>query len=279
MATQHLSQYHGAQLMYRERAGDYDASWHPEYTRRFMDLVGVQPGNRVLDLACGTGLDAIRAARDTGDNGLVVAVDATSEMLEVFREKLRADPDVAQRLKLVQHDVCNLTACPELEENSFDFIICSNAFVLFDKPASVIAHWRNYLKPGGRMAIDVTHENNLRSALLMEAVAERLGVDFPFRRRWIRSKDDFRQMLESEGLVVEKSIALAKEGKGTFYKSVSEADSEFEYLLRTPMLEHIATEDFRTKARPLFREEWMAAATDGNLEFVDELYAYVARKP
>jgi ubiquinone/menaquinone biosynthesis C-methylase UbiE len=264
--------------MYRERGHDYEDSWHPDYTRRFMDLVGVRPGDRVLDLACGTGLDAILAAEQAGDDGYVVGVDATPEMLEVARRKLEVNTVIARRLKLIQHNVCDLATCPEIPKDSFDLIICSNAFVLFDEPAKVVAHWRDYLKPGGRMAIDVTHEHNLRPALLLELAAQRLKIPFPFHRLWIKSKDSFRELLENQGLVVEKSTALTKEKKGTFFLEISQAQQEFDRLISTPMVTPIVTDEFNAKVWPLFHEEWMAAAVDGKLEVVDQLYAYVARR-
>lgn len=39
------------------------------------------------------------------------------------------------------------------------------------------------------------------------------------------------------------------------------------------------TEDFKEKARPLFREEWANAAVDGKVEVADALYLYIARNP
>ncbi|KIE03163.1 protein-L-isoaspartate(D-aspartate) O-methyltransferase, partial [Metarhizium majus ARSEF 297] len=59
MTPKQFSQVEQAQKSYQTRAKDYDSSWHPQYTARFMELIGIRPGDRVLVLACGTGLEAV----------------------------------------------------------------------------------------------------------------------------------------------------------------------------------------------------------------------------
>ncbi|KAJ6443368.1 protein-l-isoaspartate(d-aspartate) o-methyltransferase [Purpureocillium lavendulum] len=282
MAPAQSLQYACAQHMYANRADDYDSSWHASYTARFMELAAPQPGERVLALACGTGLEAEHAAPLVGEpsgGGLVVGVDATPAMLDVFRRKRAADPVLAARTRVLQHDVTDLSGFAGVEPASFDLIVCSNAFVLFDDPAAVVRHWKTYLRDGGRMVIDVTHERNLHQGLLMEAVAERMGVAFPSDRRWITSRDSFRRVLEAQGLRVERVEALEKvSGKGTVYLGTEEADAQFDYITSMPLSSELATEEFKQKARPLFKEEWQKAAVDGKLEVCDILYVYVARK-
>ena len=279
MAPAQSTQYEVAQHMYAASADDYDSSWHPSYTARFMQLAAPQPCDRVLLLACGTGLEAEHAAPLVGESGLVVGVDATDSMLAVFRAKRDADSVLAARTRIVQHDVTNLSGCAAVEPGSFDLIVCSNAFVLFKDPAAVVRHWKTYLRDGGRMVIDVTHERNLRQGLLMEVVAERLGVPFPSDRRWITSRDSFRRVLEGEGLRVDRVEALEKvSGKGTIYLGAEEADAQFDFITGMPLTSELATDEFKQKARPLFKEEWEKASVGGKLEVCDILYVYVARK-
>ena len=51
-------------------------------TDRLIDMAGIEPGMRVLDLACGAGNQTIRAARRVGPNGSVVASDISPTMLD-----------------------------------------------------------------------------------------------------------------------------------------------------------------------------------------------------
>ncbi|RGP79164.1 demethylmenaquinone methyltransferase [Fusarium longipes] len=273
------SQVDAAQRMYTERAHSYEDSWHPDYSRRFMELVPIHKDDRVLDLACGTGLEAVIAADQVGDEGLVVGVDVTEAMLAEARKKLDQDELLARRIKLVQHNVTDLIGCPHVVEGSFDLVICSSAFVLFEEPEKVVAHWRKYLKVGGRVAIDITHEYNLRAGLLLEKVARRLGMSFPSNRSWIKSEDSFSDILKNQGFVVEKVENLEKiVGLGSTYLSLDQADEQFDFVVNGPLTASIVTDELRVKGREYFKEEWNNAAVDGKVEVSDTVYVYVARK-
>lgn len=273
------SQVQTAERMYGQRAPTYEDSWHPDYSRRFMEHVHIKSGDRILDLACGTGLDAVIAAQRVGDGGIVVGVDVTASMLEVAKGKQKTNLVLARRLKLVQHDATDLSGCEGVERGSFDLVICSNAFVLFEHPERVVAHWREYLKPGGKMIIDITHENSMRSGVLMERASKRLNIPFPSNRLWIKSVDSFREILESEGFSVERVASLEKVvGEGTYYLGLDEADQQFDYVVNGPLAPLMITDELKEKGRPYFKEEWEKVAVDGKVEYSDILYVYIARK-
>lgn len=279
MIAKHETQFESAQRMYSARAADYENSWHPQFSRRFMDIAAAQSGDRVLILACGTGLEIAIAAPLVGDDGLVFGIDATAAMLAEAEKKVSTDPVLSKRVKLIQHDVTNLSSLSDIEANSFDLIVCTSAFVLFEKPGQVVAHWREYLKVGGRMVIDIAHEHNLRSGLLMEHVAKGLRVPYASNRSWVKSESSFREILQSNGLVVERIELLEKElGKGTTYLDVEQADEQFDSIMSNSLTRPIATDEFKTQARPLFKKAWEAAAVDGKVEVSDVVYVYVARK-
>ncbi|RBR13344.1 hypothetical protein FVER53590_25966 [Fusarium verticillioides] len=198
-----------------------------------MELVPIKPGDRVLDLACGTGLEAVIAARHIGDDGIVVGVDITEAMLSEARKKLDHDETLDRRLRLL----------------------------------------------GGRVAIDITHEYNLRSGLLLEKVARRLGMPFPSNRTWIKSKESSSEILESCGFVVERVGTLEKiVGLGSTYLGLDKADEQFDYVVNGPLTASIVTEELRVKGREYFKEEWHNAADDGKVEVSDIFYVYIARK-
>lgn len=281
------SQFELAQRMYTPRAADYENSWHPSYTQRFMSVVNIQPGQRVLILACGTGLEAEIAAPLVGDTGLVVGVDATGAMLDEARRKQERDPLLKRRLRLYQHDVTDLSGCDweddngndDGEQGGFDWIICSNAFVLFDDPERVLSHWRGYLRPGGCMAIDITHELNLRQGLILEKVARSMGLRFPSNREWIKSRDSFRKILEESGLEVERIELLEKTvGEGSEFHDVSDAKKQFDYISSWPITQDVIPEERRAEALALFEQGWAEAAVDGKVEVSNSLYVYIARK-
>lgn len=196
------TQPQSAKRMYDSRAANYEDSWHPDYSQRFMALVPLSPGHRVLDPCCGTGLEAFLAAETVGEQGEVVGMDVSSGMLEQLRDRQKREPVLGQRIRTFHHDVTDLGGVPELEKGSFDAILCSCAFVLFQDPAAVVAHWKEYLRPGGLMAIDITHERNLRQGMVLEQVARRMGAQFPSNRLWIQSIESSRGSWRGRGLLL-----------------------------------------------------------------------------
>lgn len=274
------TQPQSAKRMYDSRAANYEDSWHPDYSQRFMALVPLSPGHRVLDLCCGTGLEAFIAAEAVGEQGEVVGVDVSGGMLEQLRDRQEREPVLGRRIRTLHHDVTDLGGAPGVERGSFDAILCSSAFVLLRDPAAVVAHWREYLRPGGLMAIDITHERNLRSGMVLEQCARRLGVGFPSNRLWIRSIESFRETLEAQGLTVEKAVPLERvSGQGSVFYGVDEADEQYEYIVNGSLTRNAVSESFKVQAKPLFREEWEKIAVDGKVESVDTCYVYVARRP
>ncbi|KAK7698188.1 hypothetical protein SLS64_012758 [Diaporthe eres] len=274
------TQSQSARRMYNARAANYEDSWHPDYSQRFMAIVPLSPGNRVLDLCCGTGLEAFIAAETVGEQGEVVGVDVSGGMLEQLHDRQKREPGPGRRIRTFHHDVTDLGGVPELEKGSFDAILCSCTFVLFQDPAAVVTHWKEYLRPGGLMAIDVTHERNLRPGMVLEQVARRMGAQFPSNRLWIQSIESFKRILEGQGLVVEKAVPVERvSGQGSVFYGVEDWDNQYEYIVNGSLTKNAVSESFKVQAKPLFREEWERVAVDGKVESVDVSYVYVARKP
>lgn len=194
------TQTQSAQRMYNARATKYEGSWHPAYSRRFISLVPLKTGDRVLDLCCGTGLEAFLAADIVGPGGEVVGVDVSSGMLERQRERRRREPELGGRIKDLHHDVTDLEGVAGVAEGSFDAVLCFCAFVLLDDPAGVVAHWKEYLKPGGIMAIDVPHQRSLRPGLVLDRLPKKMGKKYPSNRAWNYSIDSCRAILEWQGM-------------------------------------------------------------------------------
>jgi ubiquinone/menaquinone biosynthesis C-methylase UbiE len=67
-------------------------------SRRTVDRLGLDAGECVLDIACGTGPGVVEAARLVGEDGLVVGVDYAEQMLALAREKVDGLPHVDLRV-------------------------------------------------------------------------------------------------------------------------------------------------------------------------------------
>ncbi len=107
-------------------------------------LLGLTPGDGVLDVACGPGNFTRDFARSVGPTGLVVGIDASPTMLA------RAGHDT--RETNVAYVRGNAVALP-FRDASFDAVCCFAALHLFAEPWVALDHMTRVLTPGGRVAI------------------------------------------------------------------------------------------------------------------------------
>jgi ubiquinone/menaquinone biosynthesis C-methylase UbiE len=127
-------------------AGDFPAIaqlqlW--EVGARIVDRMQVRPGEDVLDVACGTGNAALRAAQA---GGRVVGVDLTPELFEAGR-RLAADAGVA--IEWVQGDAEELPA----DDESFDVVLSTFGCMFAPRHAVTALELARVLRPGGRMGL------------------------------------------------------------------------------------------------------------------------------
>jgi demethylmenaquinone methyltransferase/2-methoxy-6-polyprenyl-1,4-benzoquinol methylase len=133
----------------RSCANLYDLGVIPvNYVREAaIQALGVEPGMRVLDLACGTGLNLPYLARAVGPTGEVVGLDYTRAMLE--RAKVRVEAGRYPQVRLVEGDAANLN----FPEGSFDRIICTHALSIIPRSREALRRAVASLKPGGKLAV------------------------------------------------------------------------------------------------------------------------------
>ena len=110
--------------------------------------VELRPGEAVLDVGCGAGLDLLLAARAVGPTGRAVGIDLTPEMVQVARASARK-----AGLKNVTVDVGLAETLPYPDE-TFDVVLANNVInnCAVDKLA-VLSEIRRVLRPGGALAV------------------------------------------------------------------------------------------------------------------------------
>jgi SAM-dependent methyltransferase len=127
------------------------SSWLETYaslvSERLVELAGVEPGSRVLDVAAGFGEPALTAARKAGPDGAVVATDISAEMLAYGRE--RAEAAGVENLEFMESDASAL----DFPAESFDAALSRWGIIFEPDGEGAATRVRGFLKPGARMAI------------------------------------------------------------------------------------------------------------------------------
>jgi ubiquinone/menaquinone biosynthesis C-methylase UbiE len=126
-----------------ERA-DRDEEQRPDQVIRTM---GLEDGDVVADIGCGTGYFARRMARAVAPRGRVYAVDIQPEMLRLLRERVQEAELTNVEAVLGENDD------PRLPPQSLDWVLLVDVYHEFQQPEAMLAQMREALKPTGRVAL------------------------------------------------------------------------------------------------------------------------------
>jgi SAM-dependent methyltransferase len=116
-------------------------------SERLVELAGVEPGSRVLDVAAGFGEPALTAARKAGPEGEVVATDISAEMLAFGRE--RAAVAGVDNIEFMEADGSSL----DYPKESFDAAVSRWGIIFEPDGEGTAERVRGFLKPGARFSI------------------------------------------------------------------------------------------------------------------------------
>jgi SAM-dependent methyltransferase len=136
------------------------------------DLVGLadlRAGERVLDVACGTGIVARRAVGTVGPGGAVTAVDVNPAMLTTARRSAPSAPGPQPVIDWHEADAGGLP----FPDGSFDVVLCQQGLQFFGDQAAATQEMRRVLARPGRMLVAVWRglDENRPFALFAEAIA------------------------------------------------------------------------------------------------------------
>jgi SAM-dependent methyltransferase len=129
-------------------------SWLPEGAREWalgvgnpVPHAGLQPGETVLDLGCGAGIDVLLAAREVGSTGRATGLDTLPEMVERgTRFSVEAGLENVAFIEGRMDDI-------PLPDDSVDVVISNGAINLAARKSRVLAEAYRVLKPEGRLCV------------------------------------------------------------------------------------------------------------------------------
>ncbi|MGP1396603.1 MAG: class I SAM-dependent methyltransferase [Inquilinaceae bacterium] len=180
-----------AQTTYDAAADHFDdpplAFWD-RHGRQAVDLIDLKPGDRVLDVGCGTGASAIPAARAVGPQGSVLGIDIAENML--VRARAKAKTAGLANIRFDRGDMAE----PDCRPGTLDAII--SVFSIFFVPdmPRVLAKLGCLLRPGGRLVVTAWQRDAFFPGAAAFATALReIRPDIPSAKRpWERLIDPER---------------------------------------------------------------------------------------
>jgi len=124
----------------------YDAThaWRMLKRRQARLALGVRPGDRVIEIACGTGLNFPHLRQLVGEAGQVVGVDLTPAMLEIARQRVFRNK--WKNVEMREADAADLP----FPDASFDRALCAFALNIIPEYERAIAEIARVIVPGGR---------------------------------------------------------------------------------------------------------------------------------
>jgi ubiquinone/menaquinone biosynthesis C-methylase UbiE len=138
-------------------AEEYETLWHEPLAgaqAALLQMASPAAGDQVLDIACGTGLVSLRAARAVGPTGHVAGIDLSERM--VHAAERRARETGAMNCSFSRMDGETLT----FPDASFDVVLCGLGLMYMPDPGASLREMRRVVRPGGRVSVAVWGERS-----------------------------------------------------------------------------------------------------------------------
>lgn len=287
---------------YARRAATYDNStggYHIDLARDFVQMIDPQPGETVLDVACGTGLVAIDVAQRVGPTGKVVAADWSLEMQDVGKAKVSAQVESGSwnnhaKIQWILADITSDHLLEQdavqkvLEEHSgFDIITCCQGYMQLPDLQGAVSFWaKRLLKPGGRMISDMTTEDPTLQYLITYHLPRALdpSVNLSSGRVNITKRDDFEDLFRKAGLDILRIIRTKLYGPDYHLQADEKTGMKVLEGEIERNLPWVPDEKHLQMAKRVWPQIWRNAATiraDGSrgIESRHPFYLCVGRKP
>lgn len=138
-------------------AHDYEPLWQAQLAdaqATVLAWASPAPGEHVLDVACGTGLVTLAAARAVGPHGQVLGIDLSGQMVDAAGRRARE-----QQLSNVSFARMDAEVLA-LADASFDVALCALGLMYMPDPEQALREMRRVLRPGGRLGLAVWGERS-----------------------------------------------------------------------------------------------------------------------
>jgi ubiquinone/menaquinone biosynthesis C-methylase UbiE len=136
---------------------DYERSWQAQLEpaqTALLELANLAPRERILDVACGTGLVTLRAAAVVDPGCEIVGTDISEQMIAAARVAARVRGAANARFERMDAEDLRFA------EDSFDAVLCALGLMYLPDPEKALREFHRVLRPGGRAVAAVWGQRN-----------------------------------------------------------------------------------------------------------------------
>jgi len=235
-----------------------------------MEVARLQPGERVLDVACGTGVVTRLAAEQVGVAGKLAGLDVNPGMLLVARS--HTPPDIS-----IDWYESSAESMP-LPDEAFDVVLCQMALQFIPNKLAALREMRRVLDTGGRAFVTVPGPKPPLFAIMTDALARHLGPqaasfgDLVFS---MHDVDELSELMRSAGF---REVDVQAHSKTLRLPAPS--DFLWQYINSTPIAE-AAAQAGEAKRQALERDvcaQWQEFVLDGAMQMQVGMTTATAQK-
>lgn len=222
-----------------------------------MEAASIQPGERVLDVACGTGVVTRLAAERAGNRGHVAGLDVNPAMLAVARSLTQTE---------TPNDWYETSAdAMPLADGGFDVVLCQMGLQFMSNKRQALAEMRRVVRPGGRIVLNLPGPTPAFFSDFAQALARHID---PKAARFVHvvfslhDEEELRSLVTAAGF---EDVKMAKIKKTLRLPPPHEF--VWQYVHSTPLAELVgpASEAQRAALTDDVARRWQGAVADGVL--------------
>ena len=221
-----------------------------------LDAANLHTGERVLDVACGTGVIARLAAEQVGPGGSVTAIDVAAEMISV------AKSTTSSTTPHIEWHVSDAASLP-LADDSYDVVLCQMGLMFMEDRLAALAEMRRVVAPEGRVIVNTPGAIQPAFVIMEQAIVEHINPDLGGFVRAVFSMHDpdaLAALLRDAGLrEVSATVSTAR------FELPSPAEFLWQYINLTPMAPLVAAapEEDRLAMERQVVDRWQPFVADG----------------